>query len=160
MPILLLLPVAACMMLGAIFGFFYTWSFSVMPGFAAADPATAAAAMQAVNATIRNIPFGLIFFGTPLVGALAAGVAAASGRRAAAGWLGAATLVYLAGCIAVTFRVNVPMNEAFALVDAGAADAAGWAAYAGPWTAWNHLRTAASGTALALGLVGLWRIRA
>ena len=48
------------------------------------------------------------------------------------------------------------MNDALAQVDARAAADAG-AAYAGPWNAWNHLRTAACGAAFLCSLAALWR---
>ena len=68
-------------------------------------------------------------------------------------------MIYLAGCFAVTVAVNVPMNLALAEVDprAAADAAAAWRDYAGPWTAWNHVRTAACGLAFAAALIGLWR---
>ena len=83
----------------------------------------------------------------------------ASGNRAAALWMTAATVIYLVGCFAVTVFVNVPMNEALAAIDARAVpDAgAGWRDYAGPWTAWNHVRTAACAGGFLCALAALWR---
>jgi uncharacterized membrane protein len=132
-----------------IAGFFYTYSISVMPGLEAADPAAAIQAMQGINAVIRTPVFAFAFFGSfafPIV-------AAALSRQWSVGLpLIGAAIVYGAGCLALTFFVHVPMNDALAVVSATPADApAIWRGYAGPWTAWNHLRAIAS--ALSFGLV-------
>ena len=153
------LTLVAVLVSGAVFGFFYAWSFTVMRGLGAAGGAVAVQAMQAVNASIMTPWFALLFFGTPVATAVA-GIAAwlADGREAAL-WLAAATLIYLAGCFAVTVLVNVPMNEALARLDAGALPdpGAAWQDYARPWTAWNHVRTAACGGALLCAALALMR---
>jgi uncharacterized membrane protein len=73
--------------------------------------------------------------------------------------MAAATAIYLVGCFAVTVVVNVPMNEALTAIDARAVPDAGaaWRDYAGPWTAWNHVRTAACGATLLCAALALWR---
>ena len=55
----LLKPLAALALLhsGAIFGFFYAWICSTMWGLDAADPNVAISAMQAMNASVRNLVF-------------------------------------------------------------------------------------------------------
>jgi uncharacterized membrane protein len=52
---------------GAIFGFFYAWVCSTMWGLDMADPSVAIAAMQVMNASVRNAVFAPAFFGTPVV---------------------------------------------------------------------------------------------
>lgn len=52
---------------GAIFGFFYAWICSTMWGLDATDPRVAIAAMQAMNASVRNMVFAPAFFATPFV---------------------------------------------------------------------------------------------
>ena len=52
---------------GAIFGFFYAWVCSTMWGLDEADPRVAIAAMQAMNASVRNAVFFPAFFLTPVV---------------------------------------------------------------------------------------------
>ena len=52
---------------GAIFGFFYAWVCSTMWGLDRLEPDTAIAAMQAMNASVRNGVFAPAFFGTPFV---------------------------------------------------------------------------------------------
>ena len=131
-------------------GFFWTWSFTVMPGLATAPPEAAIAAMRAVNANIRNAGFAFVFFGPAPFAVLAAALAAAAKKRAvASAALGAAAL-YGAGVLAVTFAANLPLNEALAAASVAPGTAAEvWRAYAEPWTAWNHLRAAAASLAFA-----------
>src|ERR687894_2779796 len=78
-------------------GFFWAWSFTVMPGFAAAPPEAAAAAMRAVNANIAGPGFAFVFFGPVVFAALSAVLAFAAGTSAA-GWAApAAAALYAAG---------------------------------------------------------------
>jgi uncharacterized membrane protein len=126
-------------------GFFWSWSFTVMPGFAAAPPGAAIAAMRAVNAHIQSANFAFVFFGPALLAALSCALAFALGLNAAAlVALGAAAL-YGAGVIGVTVALNLPMNAALAAAPVSPETAEGvWRGFAEPWTAWNHLRTAAA----------------
>jgi uncharacterized membrane protein len=141
-----------------IAGFFYTYSFSVMPGLAATDPRAAMQAMQGINATIRTPIFAFAFFGS-------FGFVAVAGLLARH-WTVLAPLVtggllYAAGGLVLTFALHVPMNEALALVPPTASDAVEvWTSYAERWTAWNHVRTAASILAfacVALAAIAEWR---
>jgi uncharacterized membrane protein len=138
---------------GAIFGFFYAWVCSTMWGLDAADPAVAIQAMQAMNASVRNVVFAPAFFGTPVV-LLAAAVLAFTARRpTSAIAFGAAAFVYLCGGLIVTMVVNVPMNEALAAVDVKQEAARleeVWRDYSLPWQFWNTVRAIASGVALLL----------
>jgi uncharacterized membrane protein len=130
-------------------GFFYTYSISVMPGLAAADPSSAIRAMQGINAVIRTPVFA--FFGA-LVFLLAASLAAWIGRERQVAVLAllSATL-YGLGVFAVTVLVNVPLNETLASANPDSDTAASiWASYYGPWTAWNHVRSICA--TLAFGL--------
>ncbi|MBD0274988.1 MAG: DUF1772 domain-containing protein [Acetobacteraceae bacterium] len=126
-------------------GFFWAWSFTVMPGFAAAAPEAAVSAMRAVNANIVGPGFAFVFFGPAVLAALSAALAFAAGARAA-GWVAlAAATIYAAGVIGVTFAANIPLNNALAAASSAPEAAAEvWRGFAGPWTAWNHLRTAAA----------------
>lgn len=158
MSLLLGMSLASVLFAGAIFGFFYAWVCSTMWGLDAADPRVAIAAMQAMNASVRNIVFAPAFFLTPVVLALTGAVAMAGRRRRAAAWFLAAAGVYLAFGLFPTLSVNVPMNEALALErvpdDVEAARRV-WRDYSQPWQFWNVVRTIASGTALILAAIGL-----
>lgn len=69
------LAILSLILSAAIFGFFYAWTVSTMWGLDQADPKVAIAAMQAMNANVRNAAFAPAFFGTApmfLITALAA----------------------------------------------------------------------------------------
>lgn len=148
---------ASLLFAGAIFGFFYAWVCSTMWGLDAADPRVSIAAMQAMNASVRNAVFAPAFFGTPLV--MFAAALVARGRAGTFFALGAG--VYLAGGLILTLAVNVPMNEALALVDVpddiDAAHAI-WEAYSPRWQIFNIARTIVSGAALLLAGAGVWSL--
>ena len=105
------LLIAATVLAGLHAGFFFTWSFTVMNGLDAAPAGTAIEAMQATNANIRNAPFGIVFFGAPVVALIAAGVAMGSGARKT-GILAAAGFLGLAASVALTAGIHIPLNEA------------------------------------------------
>lgn len=160
---LLLFSAAALSVLssGAIFGFFYAWICSTMWGLDMADPAVAIAAMQAMNASVRNAVFAPAFFGTPVVLLATAFLARRARCRAAAWAFAAAGVVYLIGGLVLTVTVNVPMNEALAEIrlplEPGQA-AAIWSDYSAPWQTWNLMRTCASGLSLLLAGYGVFRL--
>ena len=148
----------AVLLTGAIFGFFYAWVCSTMWGLDDADPRVAIAAMQAMNASVRNAVFFPAFFLTPVALVGTAVLARREGRRRSAGLFLAAGLTYLVGGLLLTMTVNVPMNETLAAVSVPAdVDEAArvWADYSGRWQVWNVVRTVASGVALLMGVVGV-----
>ena len=156
-----LLAVLALIFAGAMFGFFFAWVCSTMWGLDAADPNVAIAAMQAMNASVRNWVFAPAFFGTPVLLVLAALAVWRFGKRQAATCLAAASLVYLLGAMVPTMTVNVPMNEALAAVETplNLAEAQEtWRSYSGPWQFWNVVRAVLAGFALALTGIGLLRL--
>lgn len=150
--------VVALLFSGAIFGFFYAWVCSTMWGLDAAPPKVAIEAMQAMNASVRNGVFAPAFFGTPFVLAAVGFWARLEGFRAAFWFLLLAAAVYFGGGLLLTMFINVPMNEALALVevpsDAQAAHKI-WFEYSGPWQVWNITRTVLSGVSLVLVGAGL-----
>ncbi len=152
-PMLTGLALASLLLSGGIFGFFYAWICSTMWGLDAADPAVAIGAMQAMNASVRNAVFAPAFFGTPFALILTGLVARGQGRTRSAMAFLLAGGIYLLGGLVLTMAVNVPMNEALALVaipqDSAAAQRI-WTEYSAPWQVWNITRTCASGIALAL----------
>ncbi|WP_376775300.1 MULTISPECIES: anthrone oxygenase family protein [Rhizobium] len=108
------LSVTSIVFSGAIFGFFYAWVCSTMWGLDRADPRVAIAAMQAMNASVRNAVFFPAFFLTPVILGLTVAATHFSGRGAAAFWFCAAAAIYLVFGLMLTLMVNVPMNEALA----------------------------------------------
>lgn len=143
---------------GAIFGFFYAWVCSTMWGLDDADPRVAIAAMQAMNASVRNAVFFPTFFLTPVVMGVAAIGARAVGARRAATFFGAGAVVYLLGGLILTATLNVPMNEDLAdVVIPDSIDEARviWTDYSGTWQIYNVIRTVFSGISLVLAAAGL-----
>lgn len=160
--VLMAMALVSLLLSGGIFGFFYAWVCSTMWGLDAADPRVAIAAMQAMNASVCNAVFAPAFFGTPFVMVATAVVARVAGRRGAAFAFGLGGVIYFFGGMVLTMAVNVPMNEALALVDVPAdlAEAAEiWAAYSPRWQVFNILRTVVSGVSLLLAGVGLMLLR-
>lgn len=141
-------------------GVFFAFSGFVMRALGELPAGQGVAAMQAINRTALNPPLMLAMFGTAaacvvlVVLVLAGGAVSGTPRLLL---LGGAAL-YLVGCVGVTIVGNVPLNVALAALDPTGADVAGrWAEFAGPWTAWNHVRTVAclaAGALLAAGAVG------
>ncbi|SFL70293.1 DUF1772 domain-containing protein [Shimia aestuarii] len=156
--LLVVLSVLSLLCVGGIFGFFYAWVCSTMWGLDAGDPGVAIAAMQSMNASVRNPVFFPIFFGTPVVLAITARVALLDIRKVSALLLALATVTYVLGAFLPTALINVPMNEALALVeiplDQDAAQRI-WQDYSGRWQMWNMIRTCFSGLALMLTGVAL-----
>lgn len=144
---------ASLILSGAIGGFFYAYSVSVMIGLDASPPAAAIEVMQWINATVRNPVFFTTFFVTPGLCLLAALLAFLAGARTAALFVALAAAVYLLGAFLPTATVNVPMNRALATVSGDVAEAeALWTAYSERWIWWNTLRTVFS--LISLGFVG------
>lgn len=164
-PLLQPLAILAVLHAGAIFGFFYAWVCSTMWGLDAADPNVAIAAMQAMNASVRNPVFAPAFFGTPVVLAAAALAAWKAGERPGALLFASAGLLYLLGAMVPTVAINVPLNETLAALEApleAAVARDAWQTYSNPWQFWNTVRAAAAGGALLLagwGVLGLGRAR-
>ncbi len=128
---------------GVMAGFFFAFSNTVMAALRRQPAPHGIAAMQAINVTVLNPLFFLVFFGTALI-CLGLAVIAIVRGPAHAPLLLAASLAYLVGCIGVTMACNVPLNNALAAADPASALAADlWSRYLRVWTAWNHLRTVA-----------------
>lgn len=149
--------VLATLLNGTMAGFFYAFSVSVMPGLDAARPAAAIEAMQEINRAIRNPVFFASFFLTPVVTAAAAALYWRAGVGITALSAALAALVYLAGAMAPTVLVNVPLNEALAAFphvggEMPAADA--WRSYSASWTGWNTARAGFCLLAMLIVLAG------
>lgn len=145
--------VIALLAMAAIAGFFYAYEVSVTLGLAEVSDSTYVLSMQAINATVRNGPFALSFFGAPVFALVALGVAVrVLGRGSATVWLiAAACLVYLIGGLGLTMVENVPLNDALATVSTAAPNLSELRAdYESQWNAWNTVRTLASAVAFTL----------
>mgnify|MGYP000085431259 FL=1 len=156
------LVLLSLLFVSALFGFFYAWVCSTMWGLDAADPRVAIAAMQAMNASVRNLIFAPVFFGTSVVLLLTTIVLLRQKERAAGLWFGAATFFACVLGVVLTMAVNVPMNEALAEItipnEIDAAKAI-WQGYSPDWQFWNQARTAATGLAVLFVGVGILQLQ-
>lgn len=125
-------------MSGLSAGFFFTYQVSVVRGLALVDDANYVESFQAINATIRNAPFGIVFFGT--VPSLAAALVVLRGASRPTRVLSAVALALSIAVVAITFAGNVPLNEQ--LAEAGSSPAAAPAAREAFETTWNRLNLA------------------
>ncbi|MFD8788975.1 DUF1772 domain-containing protein [Kitasatospora sp. NPDC059599] len=134
----------AAVAMGLMAGLFFAFDVSVMPGLAAGDDRTYVTAMQHINKSIENGMFGLVFVGAFVATGVAAWLQHKAGRRQAALWAAAATVLYVVALL-VTMGVNIPLNNQLA----AAGDpsqitdfAAVRAKFADTWVPVNMLRTA------------------
>ena len=136
---------------GLMGGVFFAFSTSIMRALSRLPAAQGIAAMQSINIAVINPLFMAALFGTAAICAALTVWSLKIWDRPGAGYLLAGGLLYLGGAILVTVFFNVPLNDALARLDpAGGDGAVFWNGYLNTWTAWNHLRTAASLLAAAL----------
>ncbi len=136
-------------LLGAVYGVFFAYSNSVVPGLDRGEQ-HATAAMRDMNVVIIN-PRVLTAFVGPVVTSAATGFLLLGLDETNAALLClTAAVVYLLGCLVVTGRVNVPMNNA---LEAGTLS---WADFSPRWRRWNTVRTVSSMVALVLCGMGLF----
>jgi|HubBroStandDraft_6_1064221.scaffolds.fasta_scaffold62420_3 uncharacterized membrane protein len=141
---------------GLVAGAFFAFSSFVMPALNRLPAGRAVAAMQSINRLAVTPLFMAAVFGTALACLAVAPWAGFGWRAPAARWVLAGCIMYVIGAIIVTIVANVPLNNALDAVDPqGPGAAADWARYARAWTAWNHVRCAASTAATGLLTVGL-----
>ena len=148
--------VGATLTTGLISGFFYAYACAVKRGLALLPDAQYVAAMQAINATVRNGVFAFSFFGAALFLILAVVVHVPRLRSRRFVLISLACPLYVAGGFVLTLGVNVPMNEALARAGSNASPevlARAREAYEDPWNFWNGMRTVCSSLAL-LALIG------
>ena len=132
---------------GVLSGLYFIFSFCVMGALNAQPPAVAIQTMNTINTMIVNPPFLLVFMGTPLLCGymLRNCVKEGLGSSAENSCTAAGAAVLLLGEFLLTLAVHIPKNNALAAHTVGSAnDAAVWTQYFTSWTAWNHVRMAAS----------------
>ena len=142
-------------LLGGVFGVYFTYSNSVVPGLDKIDPERAVAAQRSMNVAIINPRFLAMFIG-PVVTSAATGFLLLGLDEATAAWLFfVAAGLYLVGCLVITGRINVPMNNA--LENSTSTDwAKRWADFSPRWRRWNTVRTVTSMIALVLCGIGMY----
>jgi uncharacterized membrane protein len=150
---LILLAAIGC---GVVGGVFFAFSAFVMRALARLPSAQGIAAMQAINAAAPAPLFMAVLFGTALacITLVVASLVMWEGSRAIFLFTGSA--LYLVGPVLLTIVYHVPRNDALAKVDPhGAGAERHWNRYLSGWTAWNHVRTAASVAAAAMLTIAL-----
>ena len=141
---------------GLMAGLFFAFSASVMKALARLRSAEGIAAMQSINVAIINPVFLAAFFGTAAACALVVIASLLRWHDPGAVYLLVGGALYLVGSLLVTMVFNVPKNDALASVAPADPDSASlWASYLAKWTAWNHVRTAATLAAAASLTIGL-----
>jgi uncharacterized membrane protein len=125
-------------------GIFFAFSSFVMAALGRLPSDHGIAAMNAINVTVINPLFFLAFFGTAALCLAASAGSALRWTTSSSTLVLLASVIYLAGCIAVTMLRNVPLNNALAAVTLGTPEAAAlWTRYLSEWTFWNTVRTVA-----------------
>ncbi|WP_030784059.1 DUF1772 domain-containing protein [Streptomyces sp. NRRL S-920] len=151
--VLTVLGVLAC---GLTAGAFVAFSAFVMRGLAALPPAQGIAAMNSINVTAVGPAFMAVFLGATGLCAVLAVVTFVLWPEDGTVELLLGSALHLFGSFGVTVAANVPRNDALAEVDPRSAEgAAYWRTYVREWTAWNHVRGAASLAAAACFLLAL-----
>ena len=141
---------------GLVAGVFFAFSTFVMTALARLPPAQGIAAMQSINIMAVTPAFMTALFGTAAACVAVVVVALSSWGEPGAAYLLGGGVLYIVGAVGVTMAFNVPRNNALAAADPASVDGAGvWAGYITGWTAWNHVRTAASLAALAALVMAL-----
>lgn len=134
---------AALMLMGLSAGFFFTYEASVTLGLAEVDDVAYVETFQAINATIRNMWFGIVFFGSVPALVLALAAHRNSPTRVKAS-IGLALALYLV-CVGITMAGNVPLNDELAAVTDVNPESAAQARliFEDDWNTLNLLRTLA-----------------
>ncbi|MEO3767588.1 DUF1772 domain-containing protein [Streptomyces sp. B8F3] len=148
---------AAVLTTGLSAGLFSVWSYSVMPGLARVSDRTFVESFQQMNRAMMNGWFALTFGGALVFLLLAGGLllgADGDQRSKPLPWLIAALALYVA-MLAITFAINVPMNNE--LDAAGAVDQIKDLAglrerVEDRWVRWNNVRSVV--TVLSFASVG------
>lgn len=142
-------------LLGAVYGVFFTYSNSIVPGLDRIDPERAVAAMRSINIAIINPRFLATFLGPVLTSAATGFLLLGMDETTPALLFFAAAVVYLVGCLAITGGINVPMNNA--LENSTSTDwQQRWADFSPRWRRWNTVRTFSSMVALVLCGIGMY----
>jgi uncharacterized membrane protein len=137
-------------------GLMFAFSTSVMPTLRPRPATEGIAVMQAINSTILNPLFGLVFGGTTVLCLVLAGTAPFTTDESHAALRGVGSALYVVGVFVETMLVNVPMNNALDAVDPAGDDGASyWRTYLRRWTTWNHVRALAGTAASAMLVVSL-----
>jgi uncharacterized membrane protein len=143
--ILTLLTIFAALGSGMIGGLLFAFSNFVMRALAQQPPESGIRSMQAINITIINPLFFLMFLGTALASVILAITALPRLSSPSTILLLVGCVIYIIGTFGVTMAFNVPLNNRLAVLDPSTTQAAEfWREYITSWMQWNHVRTVAA----------------
>ncbi len=143
--ILTFLTIFAALGCGMIGGLLFAFSNFVMRALVQQPPESGIRTMQAINITIINPLFFLVFLGTALASVILAITALPRLSSPSTILLLIGCVLYIVGTFGVTMAFNVPLNNRLAVLDPSTAQAAEfWHEYVSSWTQWNHVRTIAA----------------
>jgi uncharacterized membrane protein len=149
--ILVASTVLAALGCGLVAGVFFAFSSFVMKALSQVPSQVGIRVMQTINVTVLTPWFMGVFFGTGIVCAGMLVDSLADWEQAGSALRLAGSALYLVGSIGVTIVFNVPRNKRLAVMSfEDPKSVAGWVSYLSCWTAWNHVRTAASFVAAGL----------
>ena len=153
---LFVLTLAGALGCGLAAGALFAFSSFVMRALRNVPTPVGLAAMQSINVEAPTGWFMLGFVGPAVVCVVAIVVAVFQWGEGYAPYLLGAGVVYLVGVIGITGRYHQPRNLALLGFDPESAEGErAWRAYAGPWTAWNHVRVVAGLAAAGLFVAAL-----
>lgn len=141
---------------GALFGFFYTMSISIMPGLDLTPPYSAILANQQIGHATQNYYFALAMIGTPFLAIICA-IYHFKNNRQTSILLLLATASWVA-MLVVTLTLNVPLNQILdgLTITADQPELTQlWAAYSVDWQNYNWLRVLFSGLTLICATLAL-----
>lgn len=144
--------VVATLLLGLMAGFFFAFWVDVAPAMAQLDANSYISTQQWINKVVRNIPFGITYFGSTFFALVPALFAAAHRRWALAGTWAVLAGAYFAGVFWFTRSINIPINEQMALWKP-LAPPADWAALRDTWNAANAQRALVAALSFGAALV-------
>ena len=140
--------VAATVGNGLLAGVFFAFSSGVVPGLRRVDDLSYVTVFRAINRSIVNGLFILVFLGAPIATVAVTALDLVAGRRESLAWL-VAGLVLCLFSFGVTVFVNVPLNNRLGTAPIGDAQLReARDHFEMRWNRWNHVRTAASTAAL------------
>lgn len=140
--------------LAGIYGLFFTYSNSVIPGLDAIDPEQAVRAMRSINIKIVNPLFMLHFLVTLITGATTGLLLVAQSETTPAIFFLAATGVYLIVFL-ITGSQNIPLNNALEK-NTSTDYRQVWADFSPKWLRLNHVRTVLCMVSVVLAGLGLF----
>lgn len=138
---------------GLAAGVFFAFSSFVMRSLDRIPDRDGMVAMQQINKEAPSPAFMLAFVGMAILSVVMMVLALRNTDEPYSTRLLIGSGLYLVGFV-LTAVYHIPRNNALGLLDPSSpAGTKAWKAYVGPWTAWNHVRTATCiGSALAFTL--------